>query len=72
MYVSADEAVGEVLHGVHQKVPAYGLDDVLYKLRTVALKTLPLFRGSNAFISDGFTAELILSYAGFHIAEPSL
>ena len=66
-----DETEGERLHGVHQKVTAYCLDDVLYKLRTIALKTFPLLRGSNAFISDGFTAELILSYAGFHIAELS-
>ena len=65
--VSDYEAVPEGLHCIAEDVAADCLDNVLYELRTVRFDAFPFLRGSDTFVGDGFTAELILTNTGLHI-----
>lgn len=60
-----------MFHGIHQDISRDCLDGILTKLRTIAFKTLPLFRSTHSFIGHQFTAKLINSHAWFHIGKPS-
>lgn len=55
------EAVGEGLHGVHQKVTGDCLDGILHELRTVGLQPLPLLRAADVFVGDEFSVDIALS-----------
>ena len=58
MDVSDDEGVLEGFHSIAEYVAADGLDDILHELRTVGFDAFPLFCRANAFIGDGFSAEI--------------
>ena len=66
-----DEAVGERVHGMTEKIPADGLDDVLCEFRTVGFDALPFFGGTDAFIGDGLTAEAVFSDPWLYVGETS-
>ncbi len=71
MDVSDDEGVLEGFHSIAEYVAADGLDDILHELRTVGFDAFPLFCRANAFIGDGFSAELIGTEPEFHICKPA-
>lgn len=71
MNVSADSLIGEVSHGIAEEVSGDCLHDILYEFRTIGFYAFPFLGGADAFISDRFTAEAILSDTWLHIAEPS-
>ena len=67
MDVSDDKAVPECFHGIAENITADCLDDILNEFRTVGFDTFPLFRGSDTFIGNGFSAKLILTNSGLHV-----
>ena len=69
MNMTDDKAVPESFHGIAEDVSAYGLHDVLHELRTVGFDAFPFLCGSNTFVGDGFTAELILTDTRLHVGE---
>lgn len=69
MDMTTDEAVGQVLHGEAEKIPADSLHDVLYKFRTVGFDAFPFLCGSDSHIGDGFAAELVLTDPRLHVGE---
>lgn len=66
-----DTAVAEGLHGMHEKVPAQALHDVLHELWPPGFQALPFFRGSHAFVGDGFAAEAVFANPGLYIGQPA-
>lgn len=71
MDVSDYETMPESFHGIAEDIAADGLDDILYKLRSVGFDAFPFLCGANAFISDRFSAELIGSNPGLRICKPA-
>ena len=71
MHVPDDEAVSECSHSIAEDIAGYCLDDVLHELRTIGFDAFPFLCGANAFIGDGFSAELIGADPWFHIGKPA-
>ena len=71
MDVSDDEGVLEGFHSIAEYVAADGLDDILHELRPVGFNSFPFLGRANAFIGDGFSAELIGTEPEFHICKPA-
>ena len=69
MDMTDDKAVPECFHGIAEDIAADRLHDILHEFRTVGFDTFPFLCGTDALIGHGFTAELILSDTGLHIAE---
>ena len=69
MDMTADKAVGECFHSIHQKVSGDGLCYILDKLRSVAFQAFPLFSGSDTFVGYRFTTEFILANTWFDVSE---
>lgn len=72
MDVTADEAVGQILHSKAEKIPADSLYDVLHELRTVGFDAFPLLCRSDSHVGDGFAAELVLTDARLYVREYSV
>ena len=64
-----DKAVAKSFHSIAEDVAADGLNDILYELRSVGFNAFPLLRGTDTFIGDGFTAELIGTDSRLHIGK---
>lgn len=71
MNMTDDEAVPKSLHSIAEDIATYGLNDIFYEFRSVGFNAFPLLCGADAFISDGFTAEMIGSDPGLNICEPA-
>ena len=69
--MTANKAVGECFHSIHQKVSGDGLYHILDKFRTVAFQAFLLFSGSDTFIGYRFSTEFILANAWFDVSELS-
>lgn len=69
MDMTADEAVGEVLHSKDQKIPADSLHDILHEFWAVGFDAFPFLCGADTHVGNGFAAEGILSDAGLHVGE---
>ena len=61
----------ECFHGVAEDVTANGLSKVFSKLWPVTLDPFPLLGGTDAFVGDGFAAELVRFDLRLHIGQPS-
>ena len=69
--MTANPIIPQRSHSIAENIPADRLNDVLHEFRTIAFNALPLLRCANALISDGFTAELILTDTGLDVGNPS-
>ena len=65
--MTADTIIPQRSHSIAENIPADRLNDILHELRTVAFDALPFLRCTNALISDGFAAELILTDTGLDV-----
>lgn len=68
--VTNDKAMAKSFHSVAEDVAADSLDDILHELRSIGFNAFPLLCRADAFISDGFSSELIGYDPGLHICEP--
>ena len=68
MHVSADEAVGKILHGKAEKIPAYGLPDVLDELWAVGFDVFSFHGGTDASVDARFTDKFVFANTRFYIA----
>lgn len=71
VHVTANPIIPQCPHSRAENIPADRLNDVLHELRSVAFNALPLLRCTNALVSDGFAAELILADTGLDVGKPS-
>ena len=71
VHVTANPIIPQCPHSRAENIPADRLNDVLHELRSVAFNALPLLRCTNALVSDGFAAELILADTGLDVGNPS-
>ena len=69
MHMCHDAAAAESFHGMHQDVSGCSLHNVLDKLRSVTLDSLPLLCTAHAFISDRLPAEPVHAEPWFHIGK---
>ena len=71
MDMSANSLIGEVSHGIAEKIPGDCLHDIFNEFRAIGFDAFSFLSGAYAFIGYGFTAEAILSDTRFYIAELS-
>ena len=71
MYVCNDVAAAQRLHGKAQNIAAQRQNNILNEFRTIALKPLPFFRATDAFIGNRFAAKTVFSNPWFDICQAS-
>ena len=69
MDVTNDKAVFQRLHGIGKNISADSLNNVFYKLRSVALDSAPFLGGINPHIGDTLAAELVHSDTGLNVGK---
>ena len=71
MNVADNKAVFQCLHGIGKNIPTNSLNDIFYKLRTVALNSTPFLVSINPHIGDTLATELVHADTGFNIGKLS-
>lgn len=66
-----NKAVFQRLHGIGKNVPADSLNDVFYKLWSVALDSDPFLGGIDSHIGDTFATELVHADTGLNVGKIS-
>jgi len=71
MDMTADDAVGEILHSEAEKIPADSLYNILYEFWIVGFDAFSLFCRTDTHVCDGFAVERIFTNVRLHIGEYS-